>query len=109
MMNPENGSKNALIYRAQNAVGGGGPNLHFHTFDQFFFVIEGELTVQIGLEKYHVKPHTLVILPAGVPHTQWNEGTKPEQHFAVLTPPFSRSDVDRPDVYVKYKRLEGVD
>jgi hypothetical protein len=61
------------------------------------------------LEKYHAEPHTLVILPAGVPHTQWNEGNALEQHFAILTPPPTPGDLDPPDVWVNYERLEGVD
>ena len=52
------------------APGAQGPPLHTHEFDQFYFVIEGALEVQIGLDMQVVGPNTLVVLPAGVPHKQ---------------------------------------
>jgi mannose-6-phosphate isomerase-like protein (cupin superfamily) len=54
--------------------GGSGPDLHIHRFDQFYFLLEGGLSVQVAGERYEVGPHELVILPAGVPHRQWNDG-----------------------------------
>jgi mannose-6-phosphate isomerase-like protein (cupin superfamily) len=53
--------------------GASGPGLHLHRFDQFYFVLEGELTVGVAGEQYAVGRHELAILPAGVPHRQWNE------------------------------------
>jgi quercetin dioxygenase-like cupin family protein len=105
LMHPANGSRNAMIYEGQNAVGGGPMQLHIHYgFDQFFFVTQGLLTVQIGLEKYAVKPGTLVVLPAGAAHTQWNDGQVPERHFAILTPP---PPPVRDDMWVKLDQLQG--
>ena len=61
--------------------------MHTHEFDQFYFVIEGALEVQIGLDMQVVGPNTLVVLPAGVPHKQRNASeTDIERHFTILVP-----------------------
>jgi mannose-6-phosphate isomerase-like protein (cupin superfamily) len=54
--------------------GSSGPGLHVHRFDQFYFGLEGELSVEVAGEQHTVGRHELAILPAGVPHRQRNEG-----------------------------------
>ncbi len=44
------------------------------------------MSLQIGLERYTAGRHALVILPAGVPHGQWNEGPEIERHITLLAP-----------------------
>jgi mannose-6-phosphate isomerase-like protein (cupin superfamily) len=66
--------------------GGAGPSTHIHTFDQLYFILEGELQVEVALQRHVAPRHSLVVLPAGVPHTQWNEGPGREIHLAVLAP-----------------------
>ena len=66
--------------------GSAGPGTHVHEFDQYYLVLEGQLTVEVALEKHVVEPETLVILPAGVPHRQYNEGAVTEKHISVLAP-----------------------
>jgi uncharacterized RmlC-like cupin family protein len=43
--------------------------------------------VQVGLAEFTVGPRQLVVLPAGVPHRQWNAGAEVERHLTILTPP----------------------
>jgi hypothetical protein len=43
--------------------------------------------VEVALQHHVVGPDTLVLLPAGVPHRQWNGGTATEKHLSVLAPP----------------------
>jgi mannose-6-phosphate isomerase-like protein (cupin superfamily) len=87
LANRESGSGNASVYLAEMAPGAQGPPLHTHEFDQFYFVIEGSLEVQIGLETQTVGPNNLVVLPAGVPHKQRNASdTDIERHFTILVP-----------------------
>jgi mannose-6-phosphate isomerase-like protein (cupin superfamily) len=52
-----------------------GPGLHIHRFDQFYFVLDGELSVDVAGERHAVAPQELAILPAGVPHRQWNDSS----------------------------------
>lgn len=60
-------------------------------------MLSGALHVQIGLTTSEVGPHHLVVLPAGVPHRQWNEGTEAERHPAILAPlPEHRSSPEQP-------------
>src|SRR5882757_3929198 len=84
---PDPASKNALIYVGGLPAGAAGPSLHTHTFDQFYLVLDGLLGVQVGLEEFTVGPRQLVVLPAGVPHRQWNAGAEVERHLTILTPP----------------------
>jgi quercetin dioxygenase-like cupin family protein len=86
----DQGSNNAMIYIVGLFVGASGPNLYTHEFDQFCLVLEGQLGVQIGLEEYAVSPGQIVVLPAGVPHRQWNSGEGVERHLTIITPPPER-------------------
>jgi mannose-6-phosphate isomerase-like protein (cupin superfamily) len=79
-----------------------GPGMHVHTFDQFYYVISGTMQLEIGGQKHDAGPNTYVVLPAGVPHRNWNEGTEPEVHIAVLVPePFPGARADVPVLEVK--------
>ncbi|KAJ0416230.1 hypothetical protein BJY00DRAFT_292080 [Aspergillus carlsbadensis] len=64
----------------------GGPGMHVHEFDQYYFILEGEMTVEVALQKHIVRPNTLVVLPAGVPHRQYNQGESVEKHVVINTP-----------------------
>jgi mannose-6-phosphate isomerase-like protein (cupin superfamily) len=87
LANRESGSVHASMYLAELAPGAAGPPMHVHSFDQFFFVVEGTLGVDVGLDHYEVGPDTLVVLPAGVPHHQGNASAKVvERHLAILVP-----------------------
>lgn len=59
---------------------------HIHEFDQFYFVLEGQMQLEVAHKKYTVRPGDLTILPAGVPHRNWNEGPSLERHLALLAP-----------------------
>jgi quercetin dioxygenase-like cupin family protein len=81
-----NGAAHAAVYLAEVPAGKAGPPLHVHPFDQFYYVLQGTLSVEIGLQRYDVPPGHLVILPAQVPHRQWNDQDHTEQHLTVLVP-----------------------
>jgi mannose-6-phosphate isomerase-like protein (cupin superfamily) len=83
---PGSGSTHTVINYMQLDPGKAGPGTHIHYFDQYYLVLEGELTVEVALEKHVAGPRTLVVLPAGAPHRQYNEGSVTEKHLAVLSP-----------------------
>lgn len=85
-VDPQSGSHHTVVNYMEVAPGSGGPGTHVHEFDQYYFVLEGRLTVEVALEKHVVEPGTLVVLPAGVPHRQYNEGDVTEKHLGVLAP-----------------------
>jgi quercetin dioxygenase-like cupin family protein len=67
--------------------GGAGPGMHIHDFDQYYYVLEGVMNVEVALQRHTVEAGGLVLLPAGVPHRQWNgSGVAPERHLALLAP-----------------------
>ncbi|HWI74330.1 MAG TPA: cupin domain-containing protein [Baekduia sp.] len=79
-------SEHMTINLMEIAPGSGGPPTHVHEFDQLFYILDGEMTVEAALQTFTAVPGDLVVLPAGVPHTQYNEGSVPERHIALLTP-----------------------
>lgn len=66
--------------------GGHGPGLHMHRFDQIYFVYRGTMDLEIGFEQHKVGPHTLVTIPAGMPHRNWNSGSEAEYHLNLRVP-----------------------
>jgi mannose-6-phosphate isomerase-like protein (cupin superfamily) len=83
---PVGHSDHVSMYVGEVAPGAGGPGTHIHAFDQFYFVLSGVLSVEVGFDRFDAGPGTLVTLPAGVPHRQWNEGGATERHLALLVP-----------------------
>jgi quercetin dioxygenase-like cupin family protein len=81
-----NGSHYCRFMVARVPAGGSGPPLHVHTFDQIYYVIKGTMQLEIGLRRYTAAPHTLVVLPAGMPHRNWNEGPDEEMHINLQVP-----------------------
>jgi mannose-6-phosphate isomerase-like protein (cupin superfamily) len=83
---PGSGSLHAVVYYAEINAGSAGPGTHIHEFDQYYLVLDGELTVEVALEKHVVSPRELVVVPAGVPHRQYNTGGVTEKHLSVSAP-----------------------
>ena len=86
LADPSSGSSRTVIYYTEVEPGKGGPGTHIHEFDQYYFVLDGKLTIEVALEKHVVGPDTLVVLPAGVPHRQYNDSDVTEKHLSILTP-----------------------
>ncbi len=80
------GSDNVSLGIFRVPPGGQSPELHVHRVDQIYFVISGTMSLQIGLDQSRAGPNTLVILPAGMPHRNWNPGTEPEYHINLRVP-----------------------
>lgn len=67
-------------------TGGGRPPLHRHDFDETFFVLEGELTFQLGQELVTRRAGELAFAPRGVDHTYANLSGAPARALMVITP-----------------------
>lgn len=101
------GSEHLGLYVADMEPGKSGPMTHIHDFDQFYFVLSGELQVEVALERHSVLPNSLVVLPAGVPHRQWNESAVAERHLTILVPePVLASSERRWDTVVDFAVAE---
>jgi mannose-6-phosphate isomerase-like protein (cupin superfamily) len=80
------GSNHVAINIATVQPGHQGPDYHIHTFDQFYFVLHGQLTIDVGFERFVAGPLSLVVLPAGIIHRQRNDGRDAEDHLSIITP-----------------------
>ena len=63
-----------------------GPPLHHHDFDEAFYVLEGELTFQLGDARTTVGPGGLAFAPRGVVHTLANFAGAPARYLLLCTP-----------------------
>ena len=63
-----------------------GPPLHHHPFDEGFYVLEGELTFQLGEELRSATPGDFVFAPANAVHTFANLSDTPARYLIVITP-----------------------
>jgi mannose-6-phosphate isomerase-like protein (cupin superfamily) len=86
LVNRARGATHAAVYLAEVPPGKAGPPLHVHQFDQFYFVLQGTLSVMIGTQRYDVPPGHLAVLPTQVPHRQWNEQDETELHLTIIVP-----------------------
>jgi mannose-6-phosphate isomerase-like protein (cupin superfamily) len=93
LADPSLGSRHVQVRHAQVQPRAAGPGLHIHECDQVYYVIEGTMELEIALKRYTAGPNTVVMIPAGVPHRNWNEGTTTERHLAMLAPPDGESPI----------------
>ena len=54
--------------------------------DEYTYVLEGEIGVQIGEEVRVARPGDLVFKPRGVPHAFWNPGDVPARALEIISP-----------------------
>jgi quercetin dioxygenase-like cupin family protein len=61
--------------------------MHTHTHeDEYTYVLEGEIGVQVGDEVRVAKAGDLVFKPRGVPHAFWNAGDTPARALEIISP-----------------------
>jgi quercetin dioxygenase-like cupin family protein len=93
----QRGRVNVLLRGAQtakqvavmdNTVGADaqGPPLHYHDFDEAFYVVEGELTFQLGDELFTRGPGELAFAPRGARHAFANPNPEDARTVLVCTP-----------------------
>src|SRR4051794_28899420 len=87
----ETGAALALVELSSNP-GFPGPPLHRHDFDETFYVLEGELTFQLGEDVFRRRAGELAFAPRNIAHTYANHGNDPARALLVCTPAgFERS------------------
>jgi len=57
-----------------------------HNDDEAWYVLEGELCVQVGEQVVQAKAGSAVLVPRGTPHTYWNPGPDRVRYLLVMTP-----------------------
>jgi quercetin dioxygenase-like cupin family protein len=76
------------LLESRSAPGFGGPPPHLHrTFDEAFYVLEGEYLFQVGERRLTAGPGTFVFIPRGTVHAFSNPGSNPARTLITLSPP----------------------
>jgi quercetin dioxygenase-like cupin family protein len=74
-------SEGVLVPRTQ------GPPLHIHEHtDECFYVVEGQLLVQVGEERHELGPGCFAWLPRQIPHTYANVSGSPVRALGISVP-----------------------
>jgi quercetin dioxygenase-like cupin family protein len=61
--------------------------MHTHRYeDEYTYVLEGEVGVQVGEEVLLARPGDLVFKPRGVPHAFWNPADGPARALEIISP-----------------------
>ncbi len=61
--------------------------MHTHRYeDEYTYVLEGEIGVQIGEEVLVARPGDLVFKPKEVPHAFWNAADEPARALEIISP-----------------------
>lgn len=97
LLDHESGAVTCSVSIIRTPPGGESPaGLHVHDVDQLFYVLSGIMSVEAAGRTFSAGPNTLVVLPAGVPHRNWNGGAGATLHLAFSAPlpdparPFAR-------------------
>jgi mannose-6-phosphate isomerase-like protein (cupin superfamily) len=77
-----------VVAQVRVTVPGGwpGPPLHHHDFDETFYLLEGELTIQLGEHVTTARAGDCVFAVRGRHHTLANLGDKPACYLLTCTP-----------------------
>jgi quercetin dioxygenase-like cupin family protein len=61
--------------------------MHTHRYeDEYTYVLEGEVGVQVGEEVLVARPGDLIFKPRGVPHAFWNPGDELARALEIISP-----------------------
>jgi quercetin dioxygenase-like cupin family protein len=64
-----------------------GSPVHTHSNeDEWTYVLEGEVGLEVGEQVLVARPGSLVLKPRGVPHAFWNAADEPARMLEVVTP-----------------------
>ena len=64
----------------------GAIQLHMHSFEESFYILEGTVLVQIGDKTYTLGPGNFGLIPTGVPHSWRNNGSAPVRWLEMQAP-----------------------
>jgi quercetin dioxygenase-like cupin family protein len=82
----EDSDGHVAVIESTMPAGAPGPPLHKHDFDEAFYVVEGELTFQLGDELRTAGPGECVFAPRNAVHTLANLSDAAARYVLVCTP-----------------------
>jgi mannose-6-phosphate isomerase-like protein (cupin superfamily) len=77
----------SLTFLITNAAQGRGPALHKHPYDEVIIVLDGEATLDDGVETQLVGPGDIAVIPARQPHAFINTGEVPLKQIDIHSSP----------------------
>lgn len=80
------GARTMRINVLQVQPGSGSPDYHIHRFAQIYIIQEGEMTLDIGRSRTTAKENSVVVLPPGLVHRNFNASAAVERHVSLLVP-----------------------
>jgi quercetin dioxygenase-like cupin family protein len=86
LLRNEQSDGHVSVIESTMPAGAKGPPLHTHDFDETFYVLDGELTFQLGNELSTAGPGELAFALRGVPHTLANRSNAAARFVIVCTP-----------------------
>src|SRR3954453_21047188 len=76
------------LFESSFPPGTGMPFLHLHrSYEEAFYVLEGEVQFQLGSEEVHAGRGSTIIIPPGVPHCFRNVGSGDVRWMVITAPP----------------------
>jgi quercetin dioxygenase-like cupin family protein len=88
LLDRASGGDRVAVSLIRTPAGQGSPEgLHTHDFEQVFYVLAGEMNIEIDGATFRAPAGSLVRFPLGVPHRNWNdEGGADTLHLAINVP-----------------------
>ena len=87
LLDRDSGATSCSVTCTKTPPGGGSPTgLHTHAVDQLFYILSGTMSLEIAGRAYTAGAGTLVVIPAGVSHRNWNGGGEETIHLAFNAP-----------------------
>lgn len=73
---------------------GSGPHHVHYSFEEAFYVLEGEIEYRVGDHRVRTTAGASVFVPAGAPHGFTNVGPGPARHLAISSSPHVASIIE---------------
>jgi quercetin dioxygenase-like cupin family protein len=111
----QSGAKLANMFVSEFPPGGGNPLLHVHnSYEEMFYVLEGEIEYHLGREKVRASAGDSVFVPPGTPHKFENVGSSRAKHVVIVSPSAAMRMIEEqaqagPELAAQAKILERYD
>lgn len=81
------GAQNISVQVVRLPAGGESPaGRHKHVYEKVFYVVSGTMAVEIDGAELSAGPGSLVVVPQGVPHRNWNAGKEACVNLVFMSP-----------------------
>ncbi|HEX2475691.1 MAG TPA: cupin domain-containing protein [Lacipirellulaceae bacterium] len=75
-----------FVFEHRNMAKGGPPRHVHHKQDEWFYVVQGEFAVEVGENKYRLKPGDSMFAPREVPHAWTQISNEPGTMLTIASP-----------------------